>query len=203
MTCAVLTCVLQRSNTPASPSRGHHGISHRARPQRAWLGWIRAAPVAVVDDDGVGGGEVDAQPAGAGGQQEHKPLRVLVERLHVRLPTDTVMVTCNPESLQSKRRRKHLCKTAKHSKEAQQSRLLVMHLCWKRSCLPGTQSSAAMDGGSDETHAQSAMLHGVRQQWTVCAPCAPPTGCCRQCGRGRSRAPPGSSAGGPASSSSG
>ena len=38
-------------------------------------------PVRVVDNDGVGGGEVDAQATGAGGQQEAEDVRPLIEAL--------------------------------------------------------------------------------------------------------------------------
>ena len=42
-------------------------------------------PVGVVEDDGVGAGEVHAHAAGARGQDEHKQLGVRVEALHEHL----------------------------------------------------------------------------------------------------------------------
>ena len=47
-------------------------------------------PVAVVDDDGIGGGEVDTQTSGAGGEEEDKLLRaggvVRVDHVLARVP---------------------------------------------------------------------------------------------------------------------
>ena len=45
----------------------------------------RRVPVGVVEDDGVGAGEVDADAAGPGRQDEDEVLLVAVEALHERL----------------------------------------------------------------------------------------------------------------------
>ena len=37
---------------------------------------VLRVPVRVVDDDGVGGRQVDAQPTRTRAQQEHKPVRI-------------------------------------------------------------------------------------------------------------------------------
>ena len=56
--------------------------------------WV---PVGVVDDDGVGGGQIDAETAGASTQQEDEAVRVglteAVNRFLAQVATDTPVDT--------------------------------------------------------------------------------------------------------------
>ena len=56
-------------------------------------------PVTVVDDDGVSSGEVDAQAAGAGGQQEDEDIWVGVEGLDAVLARLLAVAAINPARL--------------------------------------------------------------------------------------------------------
>ena len=73
-------------------------LTHRRSPWRSCiqtvltgaepdLQVVLGVPVGVEDDAGVGGGEVDAQPAGAGAEQEDEAVRVrLAEAVDGGLP---------------------------------------------------------------------------------------------------------------------
>ena len=50
----------------------NEGDVHSESSTAVYLDVIVRVPVGVVDDDGVGGGQVDAQAPGPGGQQEGK-----------------------------------------------------------------------------------------------------------------------------------
>lgn len=54
--------------------------------QQGYLHVLVWVPVTVIDDDSVGSSQIDAQPTGSGGQQEHKDLRVSVEGTNGFLP---------------------------------------------------------------------------------------------------------------------
>lgn len=64
--------------------------------EASYLHVLVRVPVTVIDDDGVSSSEVDAQPAGPGGQQEHKHIWVCVEGANgflPVLPADTAVNT--------------------------------------------------------------------------------------------------------------